>query len=300
MTAPWRHPGVAVVVLAGALGALGCTTGKQVAVSVALGVPARSQEARTLPPQVPSPRPVPGAPIPGTLDPVEHVSLAIVTGAQHEDGTAGGLACVAEVRGRVVLFAAGSAPAGLERKLTTVGRDASQIRLVVAADAEALETVRWLDAATDGQTRVFVPAGALPESALGDRLEEVATPVEVSPEVFATGLLALGSPTQAMAIRTSWGWIAFTGCGGPDTDQVVDRMLSTLGKPLTWLVGGIHGGRWRDPDGAADLAARLRSLGVQRVAAAPCTSAAAREALRQAFGANLLEVPAGAVTTFKP
>jgi metal-dependent hydrolase (beta-lactamase superfamily II) len=224
----------------------------------------------------------------------------VVTGTQSEEGTPGGLACLTEVRGRVVLFAAGPVPVGLERKLTTVGRDAAQIRLVVAADADALEVVRWLDAVAGGQARVFVPAGALPESALAEHLEEVATPTEVSPEVFATGLLALGSPTQAMAIRTPWGWIALTGCGGPATDEVVDRMLSTLGKPITWLVGGIHGAHRHDPDGAANLAARLRSLGVQRVAAAPCTSAVAREALRAVFGANLLDLPAGAVTTFKP
>ena len=277
-----------------------CAGGREVTVSVALGVPAKSPDSQTVPP-LPTPRPAPRQAVePGGAGWEEHVTLHVVTTGQPFDESAEeGLMCLAEVRGRAILFAAGAPPEALERKLKTVNRRLDRVRVLVAGDQEGATAFSDFVDAT-AQARVVVPAGVTVPWTGISRVEEAAAPLEVSPEVFVTGSRTLGAPTQALVIRTGAGWVAVTGCSGPATDDLVAGITESLGSPVLWVVGGVHTGFEPDAASARLLVDRLTELGVRRVAVVPCTREPVREVLRQRFASALLEIQPGAVAVFKP
>lgn len=290
-----------LLVLAAGIGVVSqCAGGREVSVSVALGVPPKAPDTRPLPP-MPTPRPTPrGMPEPGQPGFEEHISVYVVAADHRPDEDPNdGMVFIADVRGRTVLFATGSLPDSLDRKLKMVNRSLDRVRVMAAGDEAGAAALEQL-AESVPQSRAVVPAGVRAGTPAGVPFEEVHSFIEVSPEVFASGPVIPGSPTQALLIRAGVGWVAVTGCMGPATDEVVARIVENVGSPVVWVVGGVHSGARSDEASARLTVERLLDLGVRRAAVVPCTPDSVRNALQESLGTALLDIQPGAVAVFKP
>ena len=210
--------------------------------------------------------------------------------------TGWGFACWIETGAGTILFDTGGDSPTLLGNMAQLGIDPQAIDVVVLSHIHGDHTgglMGLLD--TGARPVVYVPA-AFPTSfkeAVRARTElvEVTEPVEVLPDIYATGAVS-GSTIaeQALAVETMEGLVVVTGCAHPGVVGMVRRAQEVTGDNVALVTGGFHlGGASRAQ--IEGIIADFRQLGVQRLAPCHCTGDLARQMFADAFGADF--VPAG-------
>ncbi len=216
--------------------------------------------------------------------------------------TAWGFACVVQSGGHTVLFDTGSNGDMLLQNMRQLGIRPQRLDAVVISHLHS-DHVGGLDyvlRAHPGLT-VFVPASiALPlrrtvrES--GARIRAISQPQRLYPTLHSTGEIPQGDTglgEQALIVESDSGPLLITGCAHPGIDLMVEHATRQMGRPLHLVMGGFHL-RQKSDEQLLATAARLKSLGVERVAPSHCSGEEATTLLREAWGEHFIASGCGA------
>ncbi len=212
-----------------------------------------------------------------------------------------GFSCLVEVPGKTILFDTGADGGTLLENMKRLGITPDGIAAVFLSHTHGDHTGGLADLlARRPGIEVFLPAGfpASFRQAVGDRGADVRTVDagnRLATRVTSTGGLARnGIVEQAMIVETPQGLVVITGCAHPGIVRVAETAKRLTGKRIHLLMGGFHlGGASRTEIQA--IIARLKSLGVQKVAPSHCTGEAATALFRQSWGHDFVEAGLGAV-----
>jgi 7,8-dihydropterin-6-yl-methyl-4-(beta-D-ribofuranosyl)aminobenzene 5'-phosphate synthase len=129
---------------------------------------------------------------------------------------------------------------------------------------------------------------------LGAATETVSRPRQLMDRLYSTGEMGVTIREQALIVDTRNGLIVMTGCAHPNVADMAERAKTYLGKNIYLLMGGFHLGGSRDAEIQA-IVARLKALGVEKVAPSHCTGDNAIRMLRDEWADNFIEGGLGAV-----
>jgi 7,8-dihydropterin-6-yl-methyl-4-(beta-D-ribofuranosyl)aminobenzene 5'-phosphate synthase len=211
-----------------------------------------------------------------------------------------GFACLVEGAGATVLFDTGSDGGTLIANMRHLGWSPTAVDAVVLSHIHSDHT-GGLDAllATKPGLDVWLPAG-FPASFQrviadrGGRVRPVGAGGRLFGRFFSTGPVGHGVIEQALIVDTTKGLVVVTGCAHPGIVHIAEVATQLTGRRIHLLMGGFHLMR-SDRAQVADVVAKLRTLGVEKVAPSHCTGVAAIAQFRQAWGSDFVESGLGAV-----
>jgi 7,8-dihydropterin-6-yl-methyl-4-(beta-D-ribofuranosyl)aminobenzene 5'-phosphate synthase len=118
-------------------------------------------------------------------------------------------------------------------------------------------------------------------------------PREILPSVWSTGVMGeIGE--QSVVIDTDQGLVVVTGCAHPGVENIAERAIEMLSKPIVLLMGGFHL-MYSDATEIAAVIEKLEALGVQNVCPTHCSGDLAIEMFKEAFGDHYLQGGVGRV-----
>ncbi|WP_353662563.1 MBL fold metallo-hydrolase [Hydrogenimonas sp. SS33] len=118
-------------------------------------------------------------------------------------------------------------------------------------------------------------------------------PREILPNVWSTGVMGeIGE--QSVVIDTDKGLVVVTGCAHPGVENIAERAIEMLGKPIVLLMGGFHL-MYSDASEIAAVIEKLETLGVQNVCPTHCSGDLAIAMFKEAFGDHSLQGGVGRV-----
>lgn len=212
-----------------------------------------------------------------------------------------GFSCLVEGPEKTILFDTGAEGGMLLENMKRLGVNPDGIAAVFISHIHGDHTggLGALLARRPG-IQVFLPAGfpASLRQAVTDRGAEISTAIagdRLAAHVYSTGGLSRdGIVEQSMILETPQGLVVITGCAHPGIARIAETAIRLTGKRIHLLMGGFHlGGASRTEIQA--IVARLKSLGVQKVAPSHCTGEAATALFRRAWGKDFVESGLGVV-----
>jgi len=214
--------------------------------------------------------------------------------------TGWGFACLVQGVDKTVLFDTGGDGDILLSNMRQLGLDAKAVDAVFLSHLHADHT-GGLGAflARNPAATVYLPE-PLPQSLqqqvgrLGAVTETVSGPQRLFSNVYSTGPLGTDIKEQALIVDTSQGLILVTGCAHANVVAMAEHAHAYLGKNIYLLMGGFHLGG-SSPAEIRSIVARLRALGVERVAPSHCTGHNAIRMFRDTWKNDFIEGGLGAV-----
>jgi 7,8-dihydropterin-6-yl-methyl-4-(beta-D-ribofuranosyl)aminobenzene 5'-phosphate synthase len=214
--------------------------------------------------------------------------------------TSWGFSCLIEGLDKTVLFDTGGDGGVLLSNMQKLGLDAEAVEAVVLSHIHGDHT-GGLGAflSRNPDVTVYVPE-SFPASfkrevrRLGAATETVSRPRQLMDRLYSTGEMGVTIREQALIVDTRNGLIVMTGCAHPNVADMAERAKTYLGKNIYLLMGGFHLGGSRDAEIQA-IVARLKALGVEKVAPSHCTGDNAIRMLRDEWADNFIEGGLGAV-----
>ncbi len=214
--------------------------------------------------------------------------------------TGWGFACLIEGLEKTVLFDTGGNGAVLLSNMQKLGLDAGAVEAVVLSHVHHDHT-GGLGAllARNSDICVYLPESFPPafrQEILqqGAAVETVSGPRQLLDRVHSTGEMGGTVKEQALIVDSPPGLVIITGCAHPNVADMAERAQRYLGKPIYLLMGGFHLGGSSHARIEA-IIARLKALGVSKVAPSHCTGEKATRLFRQAWGDDFVEGGLGAV-----
>jgi 7,8-dihydropterin-6-yl-methyl-4-(beta-D-ribofuranosyl)aminobenzene 5'-phosphate synthase len=214
-----------------------------------------------------------------------------------------GFACLIEGAGEPLLFDTGRQPIILRANMQRLGADPARIQRVFLSHAHA-DHYGGIAAVlkANPQATVYAPPAwrsaaqaMLPDGA--GSFVEISGPRRLGPHLLSTGpLKGAGIAEQALLVLTAGGPVVITGCAHPGVVTIVRRAGQLSGRPVQLLMGGFHLVNRGDSE-IDHIIARLKDLGVARVAPCHCTGSRAQARLAQAYGQNCFACRVGRVIT---
>jgi 7,8-dihydropterin-6-yl-methyl-4-(beta-D-ribofuranosyl)aminobenzene 5'-phosphate synthase len=211
-----------------------------------------------------------------------------------------GFACLIEGLDKTVLFDTGGNGAVLLSNMQKLGLDAGAVEAVVLSHIHHDHT-GGLGAllAHNSDITVYLPESfplsfrqeILREGAV---VETVSGPRQLLDRLHSTGEMGSAVREQALIVDSTAGLIIVTGCAHPDVADMAERAQRYLAKPIYLLMGGFHLGSSSHAQIEA-IIARLKALGVNKVAPSHCTGEKATALFRTAWGNDFIEGGLGAV-----
>jgi len=224
--------------------------------------------------------------------------------AQEGLQTAHGFACVIQASDGVVLFDTGGSGQILLENMDDLGIGPAQIEAAVLSHMHwdhigGLDTVL----AANPEMAVYAPA-AFSSSFLRDvqtrarAVAETTQAHQVIPHVRTTDVLERPLVEQALYVETAEGVVVVTGCAHPGVVQLARSAQRASGGQIHAVLGGFHMARMDQPEIGRAIH-DLMDLGVRHVGPSHCSGDAAREAMREAFGDDYLDIGVGARLSFR-
>jgi len=121
---------------------------------------------------------------------------------------------------------------------------------------------------------------------------------QVIPHVRTTDVLERPLVEQALYVETAEGVVVVTGCAHPGVVQLARSAQRASGGQIHAVLGGFHMARMDQPEIGRAIH-DLMDLGVRHVGPSHCSGDAAREAMREAFGDDYLDIGVGARLSFR-
>ena len=175
-----------------------------------------------------------------------------------------------------LLFDTGADGATLLHNMKQLGIDPDHIGVIVISHHHSDHTGGLSDILeTNKYVEIYVPASTVVRLPWR-KVVQVSQPVQISESVFSTG--ELQGIEQALAVKTSKGIVAVTGCSHPGVVEILDA-ASRYGK-VYGIIGGLHG--FRD-------FGRLKGLSL----ICPCHCTQYKSALRSLFPDQYISCGAG-------
>lgn len=128
----------------------------------------------------------------------------------------------------------------------------------------------------------------------GATVETVSGPRRLFDGVYSTGEMGGEIREQALILDAPGGLVVITGCAHPNVADMAEQAKAQLGKNVQLLMGGFHLGSASRAE-IQEIIARLRALGVEKVAPSHCTGDDAIAMFRRAWGDEFVEGGLGAV-----
>lgn len=218
-----------------------------------------------------------------------------------------GFACLVRGAARTVLFDTGADGAILLANMGKLGIDPKSMDVVMLSHPH-WDHVDGLGAllAVHSDVEVYLPQ-SFPERykadvrSAGARVVEVGGPVEICPDVYSTGEMSSersGGPRyrdiveQSLVLRSDQGLAVITGCAHPGIVNILEKVETQFEEDeLLLAMGGFHLLEEQRLEGTV---ARLRELGLCRVAPCHCSGDPARELFAAEYGEDYLGIGVGA------
>ncbi len=214
-----------------------------------------------------------------------------------------GFSCLVRGFGKTILFDTGGDAGALLFNMRQLGIEPAEVDAVVLSHIHGDHT-GGLGGLLEKNSHVVVYLpGSFPGNfkkavmSLGARVEEVREAKELFPGAYTTGELGDGIREQALALKTTEGLVAITGCAHPGIVNMVRKAREITGEDRVCLVvGGFHLGG-EPPSRIESIAKELRRLSVRKVAPCHCSGDEARKVFRQRFGPDYIESGVGTKIT---
>jgi 7,8-dihydropterin-6-yl-methyl-4-(beta-D-ribofuranosyl)aminobenzene 5'-phosphate synthase len=214
--------------------------------------------------------------------------------------TSWGFSCLIEGLDRTVVFDTGGDGGVLLSNMQKLGLDAEEVEAVVLSHIHGDHT-GGLGAflSRNPDVTVYVPE-SFPASfkqevrRLGAATETVSGPRQLMDSVYSTGEMGFAIKEQALIVDTPSGLIVITGCAHPNVADMAERAKAYVSKNIYLLMGGFHLGGSSEAE-IQTIIARLKALGVERVAPSHCTGENAIDMFRDEWADNFIEGGLGAV-----
>jgi 7,8-dihydropterin-6-yl-methyl-4-(beta-D-ribofuranosyl)aminobenzene 5'-phosphate synthase len=211
-----------------------------------------------------------------------------------------GFSCVVEGIEKTLLFDTGASGEVLVANMERLGLEPGAVQVIVLSHIHGDHT-GGLDGvlARNPDVEVYLPRG-FPQgfqqslADRGARVRSVRRSGRLFGNVHSTGEMDGGLGEQALVLDTPKGLVVITGCAHPGIVRLAEAAGQLMGKRIHLLMGGFHLLRtdWKEIQG---IIARLKSLGVEKVAPSHCTGEEAIALFREAWGENFVEGGLGAV-----
>jgi 7,8-dihydropterin-6-yl-methyl-4-(beta-D-ribofuranosyl)aminobenzene 5'-phosphate synthase len=133
----------------------------------------------------------------------------------------------------------------------------------------------------------------------GCEFVDISTPREIGESLYSSGELAARPVEQSLFVKTGRGVVVVTGCSHPGVVFIVSEAKRQLGEEIYLVLGGFHLFQASDSELRAVITA-FRDLGVEKVAPCHCSGDRTRELFREEYGADYIEVGAGARVSVWP
>ena len=214
--------------------------------------------------------------------------------------TGWGFSCLIEGLEKTILFDTGASGDILLSNMHRLGLDPGNIDAVVLSHIHGDHTGglgKVLEFNPD--VTVYVP-DSFPGSFLtevqnlGAAVETVSGPRKLMDDVYSTGEMGFAIREQALILDSREGLIVVTGCAHPNVADMAQRAATYLDKKIYLLTGGFHLGGSSDAK-VQRIIARLKALGVKKVAPSHCTGDNAIRMFREAWGNDFINGGLGAV-----
>jgi len=119
----------------------------------------------------------------------------------------------------------------------------------------------------------------------------------VAEHVWTTEVLQDPFLEQALYVDSAEGIVVVTGCAHPGVVELVRSAQRVSDKTVHAVLGGFHMTGMGQGE-IAQVVDGLRDLGVHRVGPCHCSGDAARDAMREAFGSDYLDIGVGSQLSF--
>jgi len=117
-------------------------------------------------------------------------------------------------------------------------------------------------------------------------------PAVITPHLYTSGQFAHEIPEQALVLDTRDGLVVITGCSHPGIVDMLRTIKAAFKKNISTVVGGLHLMNKTDAEMTA-IIGDMKAMGVAGCGATHCTGDRQIAMIREAFGANWLEMGAG-------
>lgn len=117
-------------------------------------------------------------------------------------------------------------------------------------------------------------------------------PARICNNLYTSGEFDYQIPEQALVLNTPNGLVVMTGCSHPGIVEMLRQIKLVFGKNIYMVLGGFHllDKSVKEMD---EIISELKSLGVVKCGATHCTGEKQIKMIKDAFGANFVELGAG-------
>lgn len=214
--------------------------------------------------------------------------------------TGWGFSCLIEGLEKTVLFDTGGDGDILLSNMRQLGLKPDAVDVLVLSHIHGDHT-GGVDAflTQNPNVTVYIPA-SFPSSFQkevkqhGARIKTISGPEHLFSRVYTTGELGSYIKEQALIIDTPRGLVVMTGCAHPNIADMAEQAHTYLGKNIYLLLGGFHLGASSQAE-ITTIIARLKKMGVKKVAPSHCTGDTAIRMFRDAWRQDFIEGGLGAV-----
>ena len=214
--------------------------------------------------------------------------------------TGWGFSCLIEGPEKTILFDTGANGDTLLSNMHRLGLNPGIIDAVVLSHIHGDHTggLRALLNLKSDIT-VYTP-GSVPQSFLrevqnlGAAVETVSGPRKLMDDVYSTGEMGSAIREQALILDSREGLVVVTGCAHPNVADMARQAATFLEKPIYLLTGGFHLGGSSEAQ-IRKIIARLKALGVKKVAPSHCTGDNTIRMFRETWGKDFIDGGLGAV-----
>jgi len=223
--------------------------------------------------------------------------------AQEGLQTAHGFACVVQAGDGAILFDTGGSGQILLGNMNALGIAPAQIEAVVLSHMH-WDHIGGLDAVLEANPGVTIYAPSAFSSSFIRHVKARARAVvetthaqQVIHHVWTTDVLEGSLVEQALYVETAEGIVVVTGCAHPGVVELARSAQRACGGQIHAVLGGFHMAGMSQT-GIGQVIDGLTELRVRRVGPCHCSGDAAREAMREAFGQDYLDISVGARLSF--
>jgi len=220
----------------------------------------------------------------------------------------GGLSAFIVFRGQCILFDAGGDASILVSNIETLGLDLAKLDAVVISHNhwDHVYGLPGIYSLLESNPKVYVTGSskdAIKQQYPRADVVPVEEPVEICACVWSTGAIAtayrdLPIWEQSLILDDDNGLYVITGCSHPGIVKIIERVRSLFPeKPVALVTGGFHLVSATRQE-VMEISARLKELGVKKLAPSHCTGRLATEVFKEDWRENCIRLYRGDTYSF--